>query len=212
MVWIDQHPQLTNSLFITAQWVAGLLGSFVCPHTASTSRDLTTGGCQRRYISLNNTLIELGKNGIISFKRLARVPLECDHSLVFSLLQWYGLCFEVEGGLLFPNLLPIEPGISEKVKRDHIRDEEKPHIGRRWIASAPKHIFPSSFFSGLQVSLLQDKGKGRSTAWSHGIHLHKHEQAAMMRLDAREAYFDVVVWVIILNSSWMSSKKRSPPT
>ena len=55
-------------------------------------------------------------------------------------------------------------------------------------------MFPALLFSGLQVSLLQDKTKGQSTAWSHGIHLNRCGQVAMLRLDAKERFFDVVVW------------------
>ena len=69
-----------------------------------------------------------------------------------------------------------------------------PHVGRRWNATAPKHIFPASFFSGLQVALIRDKAQGQPTVWSHGIHIVIQGQSAMLRLDAEERHFDVVVW------------------
>ena len=97
---VDWQTPTTGQHTLHRCTVGDRTADIICPHTSSISRDLTTSGCQKCYISPNYTFIKLGKNVVILFSQLTQVPLSCDLSLVFSLFQWFGLCFEVEGGLL----------------------------------------------------------------------------------------------------------------
>lgn len=101
---------------------------------------------------------------------------------------------EDERGLLFPSLMPPEPGILKRVRKAHKDHKGLPHIGRWWTAAAPKHIFPCIVLQWAASVSAPSKGKGLSMAWSHGMRLSMHGQVGMLRLDARERYFDVVVW------------------
>ena len=81
VLWVGEHPQLANTLFITPQWVTGLLAQFVCLQTGQVNERE-----KRRFIAPNGIHIRLGQNGVIPFTELEQVPLAYDRELVFSLL------------------------------------------------------------------------------------------------------------------------------